>query len=535
MRNRAFLKVALLGVLALALVPGLAMASPAAMSSESAARATAVSGPIISVTPLSYDFGTVNVGSSMGFCFTVLNTGDTDLNLSSVVSSHPDFSVSGSGTIAPSGSMPVCVTYTPSTGGPASAVISFLSDATNGTFTVNVTGRGNTAPVLDPIGNKTGFAFVDLAFDVTASDGEGDALAFGVAGLPLGATFDTNTGHFDWTPSASDAGSYSVTFSVSDGLLSDSETITITVLAGNSPPVSNPGGPYSGATGQPIAFDGSGSSDPDGNNLVYAWNFGDGGTASSALTSHTYIAAGSYLVSLTVTDDGSPALSNTATTSATVINLIPAQINLKLPQSGAMRVSGGGNQLLGIETTAVPVTSINPASVKMSSPQGVGEISADASKGSSIGDIDGDNVPDLVVSFTRASLNQLLGGVANNTIVTLVVTATTNSGVPVRGTTTVKVKSGGPAAVSAFAAPNPFNPQTKASWTLKSAGMTTVKIYSLEGRLVKTLHDGFSPAGTSEVYWNGLDNANRAVPTGVYFLSVQSAGTKAVEKLYLLK
>ncbi|HSQ59334.1 MAG TPA: hypothetical protein VLT84_02685, partial [Acidobacteriota bacterium] len=63
MRNRAFLKVALLGLVAVALVPGLAMASPAALSSESAARAAAVSGPIIMVSPLSNNFGTVNVGA----------------------------------------------------------------------------------------------------------------------------------------------------------------------------------------------------------------------------------------------------------------------------------------------------------------------------------------------------------------------------------------------------------------------------------------------------------------------------------------
>jgi hypothetical protein len=116
-----------------------------------------------------------------------------------------------------------------------------------------------------------------------------------------------------------------------------------------------------------------------------------------------------------------------------------------------------------------------------------------------------------------------------------VVTATTNAGVPVRGTISVKAKGGGGAAVSASAAPNPFNPQTKVNCTLKSAGTATVKIFSLEGRLVKTLHDGFLPAGSSELHWNGLDNASRPVPSGVYFLHVQSAGTKAVEKLYLLK
>lgn len=539
MRNRASLKVALLGLLALALVPGLAMASPATMSSESAARATAVSGPVISVSPLSNDFGTINVGGSSAFCFTVSNTGDAALNLASVSSSDGQFASAAAGVISPGASMLACVIYTPASGAAASGMMTFNSDASNGSFSVNVTGRGNTAPTLNPIGNKSGFAFVNLAFDVTASDAEGDLVTFGVTGLPVGATFDTNSGHFDWTPGGSDGGAYPVTFSASDGLASDSEAITITISAGNNPPVANPGGPYQGATGQPINFIGSGSSDPDGDNLTYAWNFGDGGTASGATASHTYAVAGAYLVTLTVTDDGTPSLANTATTSASVLNLIPAQINLKLPPNGSMRVSGGGNQLVGIELSSQPASNLNPATVKMSTTYpgagSVSEISADANKGSSIGDIDGDNVPELVVSFTRTSINQLLGNVPNNTIITIVVTATTNAGVPVRGTTTVKAKGGGAAAVSASAAPNPFNPQTKVNFTLKSAGVATVKIFSLEGRLVKTLHDGFSPAGTTEIHWNGLDNTGKKTPSGVYFLNVQSQGTKAVQKLYLLK
>ena len=539
MRNRAFLKVALLGLLTLALVPGLAMASPAAMSSESAARATTVSGPIISVTPLSHDFGRVNVGDGMDFLFLVSNVGDAMMSVSSMNSSNAAFfgNPNVPFTLNPSITRNTFVHFAPSAGGPISATITYVSDATNGSFTVNVTGMGNTAPTLNPIGNKSGFAFVNMAFDVTASDAEGDALTLSASGLPVGATFDTNTGHFDWTPGAADAGSHSVMFSASDGLASDSETITIAISAGNNPPVSNPGGPYSGATGQPVSFNGSGSSDPDGNTLTYAWDFGDGGTATSALASHTYSAAGSYLVSLTVTDDGTPSLSNTATTSASILNLIPASINLKLPPNGNFKVNGGGTQIVGIETTAIPATSIDPASVKMSTtyPGVTGQIGTNGAKGSSIGDVDNDNVPDLVVQFSRSDINGLLGGIPNNTTITLVITATSTSGVPIRGTASVKVKGGSGAAVSALASPNPFNPQTKVQWTLKSAGETTVRIYSLEGRLVKTLHDGFAPAGMSEAHWNGLDNAGRQVPTGVYFLQVVSAGEKAVQKLYLLK
>jgi PKD repeat protein len=51
-------------------------------------------------------------------------------------------------------------------------------------------------------------------------------------------------------------------------------------------------------------FDGSGSSDSDGSLVSYDWAFGDGSTASGSTASHTYGAAGTYSVTLTVTDDG---------------------------------------------------------------------------------------------------------------------------------------------------------------------------------------------------------------------------------------
>jgi subtilisin len=50
-------------------------------------------------------------------------------------------------------------------------------------------------------------------------------------------------------------------------------------------------------------FDGSASSDPDGSIVSYIWNFGDGNTGSGVTTSHTFATAGSYFVTLTVTDN----------------------------------------------------------------------------------------------------------------------------------------------------------------------------------------------------------------------------------------
>lgn len=71
---------------------------------------------------------------------------------------------------------------------------------------------------------------------------------------------------------------------------------------GNRAPVANPNGPYLGAADSPIAFDGTGSSDPDGDPLTYDWDFGDGGAGTGATPDHPYSGAGIYDVCLTVSD-----------------------------------------------------------------------------------------------------------------------------------------------------------------------------------------------------------------------------------------
>ncbi|HWN82487.1 MAG TPA: PKD domain-containing protein, partial [Candidatus Udaeobacter sp.] len=70
----------------------------------------------------------------------------------------------------------------------------------------------------------------------------------------------------------------------------------------NLPPVAVAGGPYCGAPLVPVAFDGSGSSDANGDSLNYQWSFGDGASATGATPTHTYASPGSYPVILTVSD-----------------------------------------------------------------------------------------------------------------------------------------------------------------------------------------------------------------------------------------
>ena len=85
----------------------------------------------------------------------------------------------------------------------------------------------------------------------------------------------------------------------------------------NQAPTAKANGPYSGAPGTAIAFSSAGSTDPDGTISAYAWTFGDGSTSTAENPSHTYDAAGSYTVTLKVTDDAG-ADSATSSTTATI-------------------------------------------------------------------------------------------------------------------------------------------------------------------------------------------------------------------------
>ncbi|MEO5961513.1 MAG: PKD domain-containing protein [Opitutaceae bacterium] len=68
----------------------------------------------------------------------------------------------------------------------------------------------------------------------------------------------------------------------------------------------------------PVSFSSAGSSDPDGTIQSYAWNFGDGTTSTSASPSKTFTAPGTYMVSLTVTDNLGATGTATVTIAVTV-------------------------------------------------------------------------------------------------------------------------------------------------------------------------------------------------------------------------
>ncbi len=90
--------------------------------------------------------------------------------------------------------------------------------------------------------------------------------------------------------------------------------------------------------------------------------------------------------------------------------------------------------------------------------------------------------------------------------------------------------------------PNPFNPscagrspETTIKMNIPHAGKATLKIFNIKGQLMRTLHDGYLQAGNKIIKWNGLDNNNRKVTSGVYFYNLQTEDYSIIKKMLMLK
>ncbi len=83
--------------------------------------------------------------------------------------------------------------------------------------------------------------------------------------------------------------------------------------------------------------------------------------------------------------------------------------------------------------------------------------------------------------------------------------------------------------------PNPFNPVTKLRFDLPEAGSARLTVHDLEGRLVRVLNDAALPAGRHAYVWDGRDDAGRAMPSGLYFVRLESPSGDRSRKILMAK
>ncbi len=168
----------------------------------------------------------------------------------------------------------------------------------------------NNAPVLAAIGNQAATAGAPLSFIVSATDADGDTLTYSATGLPTEATLDSSTGAFSWTPGAAVNENFTITFTVSDGALSDSEEITISVGSVNRPPVLAMIGSRAAQVGELLSITIS-ATDPDNDTLTYsAPVLPAGATFSGQFFQWTPTSGdvGNHTATFRVQDNGSPSL-----------------------------------------------------------------------------------------------------------------------------------------------------------------------------------------------------------------------------------
>ncbi|MBI4491022.1 MAG: T9SS type A sorting domain-containing protein [Deltaproteobacteria bacterium] len=83
--------------------------------------------------------------------------------------------------------------------------------------------------------------------------------------------------------------------------------------------------------------------------------------------------------------------------------------------------------------------------------------------------------------------------------------------------------------------PNPFNPATQIAYRLPVDSNVRLAVYNILGQQIRTLMNGFTPAGAYTVTWDGKDEAGRQVASGMYLYRLDAGKFSSVKRMTLLK
>jgi len=81
--------------------------------------------------------------------------------------------------------------------------------------------------------------------------------------------------------------------------------------------------------------------------------------------------------------------------------------------------------------------------------------------------------------------------------------------------------------------PNPFNPETAIIFSMSKTGNVAIEIYNAKGQRVKSLVNAVLEAGNHRVIWNGKNEENQNVNSGVYFYRMETDSYNSTKKMIL--
>ena len=400
----------------------------------------------------------------------------------------------------------------------------------------------NDPPVLTVPAGVFGAEGVFFSLPISAYDPDGEHVTLGALNRPVGSLFvdlGTNVGSFSWTPGFGQAGTYIVTFTGRDDLGAEAapRDLAIVVDNVNRGPAAAAGGPYSGIVNLPVVFDGTASSDPDGDVLSYHWEYGDLATGTGPNPSHAYGSGGTFTVRLEVSDG---TLVGSALATATIQDVFPADAFLEGGNQTTRLGSRKGTTCAQIEPVdrSYGNTSVDIASIVMISPGtgSVDRISAIGDKTTIGTDRDRDGIDEITACFAKDDLRLLFDALPSGrrTVgVTLEGTLTTGGTFRAALDMDVVASGGGPAA---SVSPNPLNPEGVLTYVTTKPGAVTVTVFDLGGRLVRTLlRDAFVPSGYHDASIDGRGDNGARLASGVYYYRVETAEGVATGRFAILK
>ena len=83
--------------------------------------------------------------------------------------------------------------------------------------------------------------------------------------------------------------------------------------------------------------------------------------------------------------------------------------------------------------------------------------------------------------------------------------------------------------------PNPFNPATNIKFSLREKSNVLLEIYNIRGQKVKTLVNEQLNNGLHEISWDGRDEHQNSVASGIYFYKMKAGGFSSLRKMILMK
>ncbi|KPL08939.1 hypothetical protein AMJ71_07710, partial [candidate division TA06 bacterium SM1_40] len=365
-----------------------------------------------------------------------------------------------------------------------------------------------------------------LTFTLVATDPDGDSISYSSPDLPAGATLNSASGVFEWTPTYAQAGNHLTTFIATDNgppALADTEQTTITVTDVNGPPDLLDQADTTVAENQYLTFT-LVATDPDGDTISFSSPDLPTGAVLDSVTglfewTPTYGQAGNYPTTFIATDWGTPALADTEQTIITV-----GDVNRPPDLLDQADTTVAENQYL---TFTLMATDPDGDTISFSSP--------DLPTGAVLDSVTG--VFEWTPTYQQAGLYVVTFIATDDGLPPLADTTQTDITVTdVTRVTGEEENLGVP--LSQYLAqnyPNPFRSTTTITYSLLAPTQVTLNIYDIRGALVRRLEPGMVPAGRHRMTWDGRDGRGHRVSSGVYFCRLEAGDFSGTRRMVIVR